>query len=67
MRNSLVKEVFWCFLEIVIDEDYDDDDSCEAVRTRVVLLRRGGRRRSTIQAVAGRTYYAGQGGWSRCE
>lgn len=55
------------FLEIVIDEDYDDDDPCEAVRTRAVRLRRGGRGRAAGQAVAGRTHHAGQGGWSRCE
>lgn len=62
MKHHLVIGDISVFLEIVIDENHDDDDSCEAIWTGAVHLRRGGRRRATGQAVAGRAYHAGQGG-----
>lgn len=62
MTNYSVTSDVLVFIEIVIDKNYDDDDSCEAVWTGAVHLRRGGRRRATGQTVTGRTYDAGQGG-----
>lgn len=51
-----------CCAEIVIDEDDDDDDASQTLRAGALLVRRGGCGRAPLQADAGRTQYAGQGG-----